>query len=134
CPARRAGTRSTPRVPPPDGSPRGWRRRRAGSVARTRRSRPWALGVQRARASRSRPKVTARRASGLQRFLLRRREEHVVENQPVARAVLVQRQVRRRASDRVLRVLGIMPAVVRPRALAVLPVDVLHPGRAFLEG
>src|SRR4051812_9147003 len=66
-------------------------------------------------------------------LLLRRREQHVVEDQAVTGRVLVQRQVRRRRPDHVLRILGIVPAIVGPRALAVVSMDVLHPWRVLLE-
>src|SRR6476646_916226 len=70
----------------------------------------------------------------LERFLLRGREEDVVEDQPIPRRVLVQRQVRRRVADGVLRILGIVAATVRPGALSVIAMDVLHPWCARLFG
>src|SRR2546427_6126510 len=56
-------------------------------------------------------------------FRSRRREEHVVEDQPVARRMRVERQVGRRVADLVLLVFGIVPAEERPRSLAVVAVD-----------
>src|SRR5688500_17469125 len=70
---------------------------------------------------------------GFQRLLLSRWKQHVIEDQPVPRRCLVQRQVRRRVADRVLRVLGIVAAIVRPGAFPVVAVYVLHPRRPFLE-
>src|SRR5262245_59701424 len=64
---------------------------------------------------------------GFQRLLFRRREQHVVQDQSVARRVLVQRQVGGRRPDDVLRVLRIVAAIVRPRPLPIVAVDVLHP-------
>ena len=73
-------------------------------------------------------------AHSLQFFLLCGRKEHVVEDQPVARRVRVQRQIGRRVADLVLRILRIVPAEEGPGALAVLAVDVLDPRRARLVG
>src|SRR3989475_11209725 len=67
-------------------------------------------------------------------FRSRRREEHVVEDQPVARRMRVERQVGRWVADLALLVFGIVPAEERPRSLAVVAVDVLDHGRAFLFG
>src|SRR5579872_981889 len=72
--------------------------------------------------------------SRFQRLLLRRREQYVVQDEPVARRVGVQRQIRGRVADRVLRVLGIVAAEERPTALAVVAVDVLGPRRAGFIG
>src|SRR5579859_6740675 len=58
--------------------------------------------------------------SGLELFLLRRREQHVVQDQPVARRVRVERQVGRRVADLVLRVLRIVPPEEGPGALPPL--------------
>src|SRR4051812_41756566 len=69
----------------------------------------------------------------LQRLLLRGGKEHVVEDQPISRAVGVERRVRWWIADRVLRVFRIVAAIVGPRALSVFAVDVLHPRRPFLE-
>src|SRR2546423_9583680 len=67
----------------------------------------------------------------LQGLLLGGGEQHVVQDQPVPRTALVQRQVGRWVADRVLRILGVMAAEVGPSALAVVAVDVLHPGRTL---
>src|ERR1041384_8064858 len=70
----------------------------------------------------------------LERLLLRSRKQHVVQNQPIPRRILVQRQVGRRAADDVLWVFGIVATVIRPRSLSVIAVDVLDPGCSLLEG
>src|SRR5258707_9699661 len=63
-------------------------------------------------------------------LLLGRREQHVVEDQPVARRVRVLVELRRRVAHHVLVVLGIVAAEERERALAELAVQVLHLVRA----
>src|SRR3954467_14124228 len=75
-----------------------------------------------------------RTSSGLERLFLRGREEDVVEDQPVAGRVLVQREIGGGVPDRVLRVFGVVTAVVRPGSLPVVAMDVLHPRRARLLG
>src|SRR5690242_10044489 len=64
--------------------------------------------------------------SRLQRLLLRRRKQHVVQDQPIPRAALVQRKIRRRVADGVLWILGIVSAEVGPGALSVIAVHVLR--------
>src|SRR5918998_4784323 len=70
----------------------------------------------------------------LEWFLLRGRKEDVVQDQSVPGRIRVQRQIRRRAPDGVLRVLRVVTAVVRPGALAVVAVNVLDPRGALFEG
>src|SRR5687767_1071780 len=53
-------------------------------------------------------------------------EQNVVENQSVARRILVQRQVCRRIVDSVLIVFGIVTAIPRERAAADVACNVLH--------
>src|SRR5687767_1588103 len=62
------------------------------------------------------------------------REQYVVENQPVSRRILVQRQVCRRIIDSVLIVLGIMTAIPRECAAADVARYVLHLVGAFALG
>src|SRR5438034_7150239 len=63
--------------------------------------------------------------------LLGRREEHVVEDQPVARGMGMQRQVGRWIADLVLLVLRVVTSEERPGPLPMVAVDVLHPGSAL---
>src|ERR1017187_3956755 len=70
--------------------------------------------------------------SCLERLLLRGRKEHVVQDEPVPGRIRVQGEVGRQGSDVVLGILGVVPAEVGPRTLAVVAVQVLHPGRAVL--
>src|SRR5688572_2824422 len=69
----------------------------------------------------------------LQRLLLRCRKQHVVQDQPVPGRVRVQRQIGGRATDGVLRILRVVAAVVRPRPLSVVAVNVFDPRRALLD-
>src|SRR5690606_32393611 len=103
---------SSPRSTPRARQPAGWRR----------------ASPKRRRWRRGRGRWSLR----LQRLLLGRREEDIVEDEAVSRRVGVQRQVGGRGTDAVLRVLRIVSAQVGPAPLAVVAVDVLHPGRALL--
>src|SRR3990172_11558111 len=62
------------------------------------------------------------------------REQHVVQDETITWRGGVERQVGRRVADLVLRVLGVVPAEVGPRAPARVAVDVLHPRRPRLLG
>src|SRR3569623_2015341 len=87
---------------------------------------------QPAYSSRFHPWVSPREDSlRFQRFLLRRRKQLVGQDVPIAWRILDQTQICRRIADRVLRIFGSVAAVVRPGALAVVTVDVLHPRRAL---
>src|SRR5437773_314642 len=73
------------------------------------------------------PRAPGARHSRLELALLRRRKQHVVEDEAIPGRVRVQRQVRRRVPDLVLLVLGIVAAEEGPRPAPRVPVDVLHP-------
>src|SRR5256886_17489620 len=80
------------------------------------------------RATARAPRARGARRSRLQLALLGRREEHVVEDQPVARGMRMQRQVGRWIADLVLLVLRVVATEERPRPLPMVAVDEI--GRA----
>ncbi len=77
------------------------------------------------------PPVAGRRhgSSGVGLASARGGEEDVVQDEPVARRVAEQRQVRRRVADVVLVVLGVVAAVEGEEALPGGPVEVAHRAR-----
>src|SRR5213076_389044 len=103
------------------------RRRSTRSRRGTRRTTPPARERPRSRCATGRgPRRPGARRSRLQLALLGRRVEHVVEDQPVARGMRMQRQVARWIADLVLLVLRVVATEERPRTLPMVAVDVLH--------
>ena len=76
--------------------------------------------------------ATGRLALGLLLLLFRRGKENVIEYQPVAGRVLVQREIRGGVFHRVLVIFGVVAAVKRKRPSPEIAVDVLHLAGVFL--
>src|SRR5256885_11370343 len=74
------------------------------------------------------------RHSRLELALFRGGKRDVVQNQPVARRMRMQREIGRGIADLMLRILGIMPAKEGPGPLPQVAVDVLDPRRALFFG